>query len=255
MPLFFIMNKNRTFEECAAAAAKFVTRNDFRKLANAEYHWLHRRGLLDHACAHMKVLRRVLSDNELLDIGKRYNSIADLQRADFSAYNRAKSRGILQDMCAHMDARNRQYSDDEIREVAKQFHTRMEFCDGDLGVYKAAHRRNMLDEVCSHMEYSPSGFCMDKPGIVYQFKVITQDGGVLYKIGISNRTPAKRLKDMLLLPGVKATLTHCIKFTHGRDARMTEKILHRLNASNRYSGAPVMRNGNTELFTAQVINS
>lgn len=248
------MNKNRTFEECAAVAAKFETRNDLRVSANAEYKWLYRRGLIDAACAHMKVLRRSVSNDQIAKVAKQYSAIAEFQKADFSVYNMARRRGILRDVCAHMGAKNRYYSDDEIRQIATQFRTRIGFFNGDLGAYKAAHRRGMLDEVCSHMEFAPSGFCMDIPAVLYQFRICTADGLVLYKVGISNRSPSKRLKDMGLNPGVHVKMTHCIKFAHGRDARMTEKLLHRQFASRRYSGAPIMSNGNTEVFTVPVFD-
>ena len=145
-------------------------------------------------------------------------------------------------------------SDDEILEIARAHKTRNDFKLADFGAYITAIRRNLIETACAHMEYGGCGFREDMPAVLYQFRVEIGGGQVLYKVGITNRLPKQRLATMGLLQGVTATLLKAVRFARGRDARLAEKCLHRVHSDKRYQGPPVMQNGNTELFTAPLIN-
>ena len=147
----------------------------------------------------------------------------------------------------------RRLEDDEILSIARQFKTRNDFKLGDFGAYTTAFRRKLIERACEHMEYGACGFREDKPAVVYQFRIDLPDGGTLWKVGITNRKPRQRLMTMGIVRGVRAELTGCMHFPLGRDARLTEKRLHSEFASHRYSGPAVMKNGNTELFTVNVL--
>lgn len=294
------------YAACAAAAAKFNTRKDFKAQENGQYQWLIRNGLLDQACAHMVPLHRsfsdddiaeiakryasrrafklgdqaayqaarkrdlldtvcahmatdryrVMSDEQIFEIAQRYSSRMEFRAADKAAYQTATKRGIIDAVCSQMDGRpTRRLSDNEILEIAKQFNARNDFKLGDFGAYTTAIRRGLIVEACEHMEYGAWGFREDKPAVLYHFRMETAEGLVLYKIGITNRKPKQRLLTMGLQPGAKAELLDQIKFESGRDARIAEKRLHRRMSRYRYSGPPVLKNGNTELFTVRMLDA
>lgn len=193
---------------------------------------------------------REFTDEQLGEVALKFFTRIDFINGDSAAYQTAYKRGVLDAICSHMPgARQRSLTNEEILEIAKKYATRNDFKLGDFGAYTTAIRRGLIVQACEHMEYGASGFREDKPAVLYQFQVITVDGLKLFKVGITNRKPSQRLVTMGLVPGTKAELVGCIKFAFGRDARMAEKTLHRLIDSHRYAGPPVMKNGNTELFT------
>lgn len=155
-----------------------------------------------------------------------------------------------------MDGRNgtRRLSDEDILNIAQQFETRNDFKLGDFGAYTTAIRRDLITQACEHMEYGAWGFREDRPAVLYEFRMETPEGLILHKIGITNRTPMQRLATMGLDAGIKVELTNQTTFESGRDARIAEKRLHRRMAEHRYTGLPVMKNGNTELFTVGALN-
>ena len=293
-----------TYEYCAAVAAKYTTKRDFRTNANKELQWLRRNKLFDQACAHMQPLRRSFTDKEIAEIalryanrrafklgdqgayiaaakreilnhvcahmsGERYRILSDEQiaeiasqfhsrveflKSDNGAYQTATKRGILDEVCAHMDYREtRRLSDEEILSIAKTFKTRNDLKLGDFGVYTTAIRRGLIEAACEHMEYGFCGFREDKPAVLYQFRLDLPGGVTLYKVGITNRKPRQRLNTMGIRHDVSAELINFRRFDLGRDARITEKRLHRKFKSYRYDGDPIMSNGNTEIFTIPLI--
>lgn len=295
------MSKN--FDDCAAVAKQFQSRQGFRTNAPNDYRWLLRNKQLDAACAHMEPAYRELTDELIVRVASKFSSRRAFKLTDQSVYKAAKKRGILERVCAHMDIKYRRLSDDqisliatkyaaridfltgdsaayqtaakrgildevcvhmtskgdrsltdaEILQIAQQFSTRNDFKLGDFGAYTTAIRRGLIVEACSHMEYGATGFREDKPAVLYQFRIEFPDGLVVYKAGITNRKPKQRMFTMGIARGYKADLISCISFSEGRDARIAEKRLHRRFSAHRYVGPPVMRNGNTELFTVNVL--
>lgn len=245
------VHRSLSDDDIAAIAAKYSHRTGLKLGDQSVYNAAKKRGILDRVCAHMSGDRyRILSDEQIAELAARFDTRTEFARNDNGAYQTATKRGILDAICAHMDGRKtRRLSDSEILEIASTFKARNDFKIGDFGAYTTAIRRGLIVQACAHMQYGAWGFREDRSAVLYQFHITLPDGLVLYKVGITNRKPNVRLTTMGLFPGAKARLTHCIKFARGRDARMTEKALHRLNDSNRYAGPPIMNNGNTELFT------
>lgn len=240
--------------DITAIAGRYTHRRAFKLGDQSAYNAATKRGILDLVCAHMQPVRRTLSNEQIAEIAGRYLARAEFVRNDNGAYQSAIKRGILDDVCAHMDGKgDRRLSDDEILGIAKQFTTRNDFKLGDFGAYTTAIRRDLIAQACAHMEYGAWGFREDRPAVLYRFRIQSADGLVLYKIGITNRKPKQRLLTMGLHPGAKADLLDAIRFNSGRDARIAEKRLHRKYAAHRYNGPPVMKNGNTELFTVSVL--
>jgi hypothetical protein len=237
-------------------AGRYTSRRAFKLGDQSAYMAARKRGILDQVCAHMSGDRyRLLTDEQIAEIARGFDTMIAFRESDPAAYQTANKRKILSTICAHMTGRpTRRLSDDEILQIAKQFKTRNEFSWGDFGAYTTAIRRGLMDQACAHMEYGYCGFREDKPAVLYQFRVETVDGLVLYKIGITNRKPKQRLLTMGIQRGTKAELVHFIRFDLGRDARIAEKRLHRRLSAHRYDGPPIMKNGNTEIFTVAALD-
>lgn len=249
------VRRNLTNEGIAETALQYPSRRAFKLGDQSSYNAANKRGILDQVCAHMSGDRyRILTDEQITEIASGFDSMMSFRESDPAAYQTAGSRGILAAVCAHMTGRpTRRLSDAEVLRIAKEFATRNDFKLGDFGAYTTAIRRGLIDQACEHMVYGGCGFREDKPAVLYHFRVETVDGQVLYKIGITNRKPKQRLVTMGIQPGTKAELVHFVRFDLGRDARIAEKRLHRRLAAHRYDGPPIMKNGNTELFTVAAL--
>lgn len=238
----------------AEIALGFSGRRDFKLADQSAYMAAYKRGILDVVCAHMDVRYRVLTDGELRAIAKNFSSRSEFSSFDRGAYQTATKRGILDTICAHMDGKGtRRLTDAEILEIASQFTTRNDFKLFDFGAYTTALRRDIITEACAHMEPGATGFREDMPAVLYQFRIEFPDGLVVFKSGITNRKPMQRMFTMGINRGYKAELINAIPFALGRDARLAEKRLHRRFSIHKYVGPRVMKNGNTELFTVNVL--
>ena len=94
-----------------------------------------------------------------------------------------------------------------------------------------------------------NGFDPTKKAILYYLKITVDNGQVLYKIGITNRTVNERfnLTELSKIEIVKQT-----EYTIGQDAYKEEqKILKQFN-DFKYTGPVILETGNTELFTVDV---
>jgi hypothetical protein len=94
---------------------------------------------------------------------------------------------------------------------------------------------------------SEFGFNENKPAILYYLKV---NDGVAYKIGITNNDVTKRFSKKELL---SINILKVWYFDVGIDAyKKEQEILKEFNYA-KYSGEPLLKNGNTELFDRDVL--
>jgi hypothetical protein len=95
-----------------------------------------------------------------------------------------------------------------------------------------------------------SGFQPNKPAYLYYLKVTTNNGQVLYKIGVTNRTVNERfnLTDLAKIEIVKQKL-----YENGQDALDWETKLKRQFKEYQYKGPDILSSGNTELFTEDIM--
>ena len=142
----------RNYEECAAVALKYKSKQAFRVGSKNEHQWLQKNNRLDEACAHMDPLRRTLTDSGIAEVAARYTNRTALKIGDQSVYNAAKKRGILDSVCAHMELKHRELSDEDIATLAKKYKSRSEFVKMDSGAYQTATKRGILGLVCDHMD-------------------------------------------------------------------------------------------------------
>lgn len=249
------LHRALTDDNVASIAKQYTNRRAFKLGYQSAYQAARKRGILDHVCSHMSLVRRILTSKQIFEIASRFASRSEFVEKDRGAYQTATKRGILDEVCEHMDSRGcRRLSDSEILQIAIKFKTRNDLKLGDFGAYTTAIRRGLIESCCAHMEFGATGFRPDMPAVLYQFRVELECGLVIYKVGITNRKPRQRMMTMGIRRGVKAELTNFIQFEFGRDARIAEKRLHMKFAANRYDGLPVMKNGNTELFTINVLD-
>ena len=252
------MRRDLSDGDIASIACKYARRGEFKNGDQSAYAAATRRGILESVCAHMSSERyRILTNDQISEIAGTFASRSTFSSGDKGAYQTATKRGILDFVCAHMlDGRTiRRHTNDELLEIAATFRTRNDFKLGDFGAYTTTIRRGIIELACDHMEIGSTGFRPDLPAVLYQFSIKLEDGLVIYKVGITNRKPSQRAITMGIRRGVKAVLTDSVKFEFGRDARIAEKRLHRKFATQKYVGDPVMKNGNTELFTVNIMST
>ena len=91
------------------------------------------------------------------------------------------------------------------------------------------------------------GFNPDKPAILYYLRVC---GGVAYKIGITNRTVAKRFEPSDL---EKIEVLRIVKYENGYDARREETTILREFKYAKYKGLSLLSSGNSELFDRDIL--
>lgn len=248
------LKRELTDDGIKETALQYQNRRAFKLGDQSSYNAAKKRGILDSVCVHMKVMWRKHTDEQLAAIAGKYATRLEFLEADNGAYQTADKRGILDRVCAHMDGKGtRRLDESELLEIAKRYETRMDLKIGDFGAYTTIIRRGLTQTAFAHMRHGNLCFREDKPAVVYQFRLDLPCGMVLYKVGISNRDPLQRLKSMEVRTDITVELIKSISYEHGRDARLAEKRLHRKFASHRYSGEPVMKNGNTELFMVPLI--
>lgn len=115
------------------------------------------------------------------------------------------------------------------------------------GDFEQTPANHLTGSGCS--KCAKNGFNPSKSAYLYYLKVTTDNGKVLYKIGITNRTVNERfnLNELSKIEIIKQKL-----YQNGQDAYDEEqRILKQYNAY-RYTGPDVLVNGNTELFVINV---
>lgn len=93
------------------------------------------------------------------------------------------------------------------------------------------------------------GFNPHLPAILYYIKVEKENRN-FYKVGITNRTVSKRFSgEMCHITVIKTKI-----YKKGIDAYNDEKEILERFKEYKYSGIPVIKSGNTELFTIDILN-
>lgn len=233
-------------------AAKYGSRSEFKASCAGAYEYALANGYLDRACAHMRDGKKFWHLFEIMAVALKYDSKVDFKREQPHAYQFCKRAGWIDIACAHMKQR-RSWTKAAVLEEAAKHSSRKMFQALASGAFKQAYAGGYLDEACAHMPPSEYGFSGDKPANLYHLRVRRPVGDDLFKVGITNRDPSSRIKGMGLFDGVTAEVIEVVRFDSGRDARIAEKRLHRKLSSFRYDGPKVMKNGNTELFTLNVL--
>lgn len=92
-----------------------------------------------------------------------------------------------------------------------------------------------------------TGFSFNSPGILYYLKI---NGGQAYKIGITNKTVEHRFagRDLTVIEVLATTY-----YEVGQDAFAKEQEILKKYKEYKYTGEPILRTGNSELFVRDVL--
>lgn len=176
------------------------------------------------------------------------NTRTEFKMTSRGAFNWAVRNNKLDDVCSHMLQVLNYWDLKSVKSEAKKYKTRLEFQKRAIAPYKWAMRNKKLDIVCAHMEAATSGFDKKAPAILYFLQVEGEKGETLYKIGITNRTVKERFgSDMK-----KITILAEYHFSQGQTAADLEKEILNKFSVYKYTGNPVLKDGNTELFHTNI---
>lgn len=235
--------------EIMAVALKYTDQRDFMRQEKSAYNYVNKHKLDKIVFSHMNRNRNVWTKELVLAEAAKHQTRSMFFAMASGAYKHALANNYVDEVFAHMDIKKRDHTKEGVMEIAQQFQTRTEFQCGDGGAYVFARVNGFLDEACAHMLQGEGGFSPVKQAILYHLRITLPEDVVVYKIGITNRTPERRIAGLGLPAGASAEVLGSIIFPSGRDARIAEKRLHRRLAAYRYKGVPPLKNGNTELFT------
>ena len=136
---------------------KYKTIKDLRTKEPKAYNAIYRLGLED-LITHFERNTPSISDQELIDLGKKYEYKKDFLGDHKKEYSLAASRGILDKVVGHMKNtyKKSNLTDEDIVNIAKQYKYRSDFIKGNSNAYVEAQKRGILDQVTSHMEVHPN---------------------------------------------------------------------------------------------------
>lgn len=243
-----------THEMVFEEAAKYQTRAEFKRKAGGAHAYALGNKIIDQVCAHMRQGIVKWHIFELMAIAIKYKNQREFIREQRKVYEYCVKQKLLSIVCAHMSKREKWDSKSVVLAEAKKYRSGTEFQSNASGAFKQAYANGYLEEACAHMPPPEYGFSKEKKANLYFLRITIPGSQDLFKIGITNREPAARVKGLGLNHGVTAEILKVIEFECGRDARIAEKRLHRRFSIFRYGGLPVMKNGNKELFTVNVLN-
>lgn len=96
--------------------------------------------------------RKPWTKEELIEEATKYNSIAELQRANKAAYNAAWNMGVVDEIRGLLKNCLTMWTQETIHKEALKYADRFDFQTRSYAAYGAAQRRKILDIVCGHMK-------------------------------------------------------------------------------------------------------
>ena len=118
----------------------------------------------------------------------------------------------------------------------------------DHGPFQQVPQHHLAGSGCA--DCAETGFNPNERGILYYVAIKTDDGDTRYKIGITNRSVEERFRALDL---VHIRILKTWRFAIGRAAADREQEVLRQHAGDRYFGPDILRDGNTELFTHDIL--
>jgi len=109
---------------------------------------------------------------------------------------------------------------------------------------------NHINLRCGCSDCADYGFNPSEPCTLYYLAITTDDGDTRYKIGVTQHTVEKRYTNTEL---ARIRIVKLWRYGIGRAAAEREMEILRLYAGDRYYGPDILRNGNSELFTHDVL--
>lgn len=171
----------------AEIASRYDVLKEFREEEPSAYVIIHRRGLFENLCGHMKRLIRELSDVDLAKAASPYHFRTEFARAAPSEYTTARARGILDRICVHMKQKKMPHgywTKENCHLEALKYDTRYDFQKGSKSAYSVASKHDWLDDICGHM--IPQGNWTKRKIYVFTFS-----DGYAY-VGLTNNIKTRR---------------------------------------------------------------
>lgn len=135
--------------------------------------------------------------------------------------------------------------------VYKSSHETVEICCTKHGSFWQSPINHVRGNQAGCPGCAASGFDQTKPALLYYIAVTTYEGNTLYKIGITNLSIKRRF---LSVERARIRIIKIWPFTVGRHAAVGETEILRKFKTDRYYGPDILVNGNTELFTRDVLD-
>ena len=95
---------------------------------------------------------------------------------------------------------------------------------------------------------SNSGFNRSKIGFLYYIR-INKEGQELYKIGVTNRSVKKSFQEEMRY----ITIIRQYEYTIGQEAYDMEQQILKDYSYAKYTGDPILKSGNTEMFKCDIL--
>ena len=119
-----------------------------------------------------------------------------------------------------------------------------DFCEVVLGTFEKSGGK------FSVTKYTP---VKKSTGVIYFIKLTFSDGSILYKLGYTSRTVYHRIETLGLPNYTKVRVLASLPFTSVQTAFNVEQLLHTVCEPYRYKGKNLLGNGNTELYTENLL--
>ncbi len=239
-----------TIDALRAEASKYTRRVDFQRKSNAAYQSAQSRpGVLKEICSHMDKYFSEWTHESAQTEAMKYSTRGEFLAKSNKAYKFLLHRGLLDSACAHMQFVYESWDIDSLRLEATKYSTRNEFHKQSNNAYCAASRLGLLSKICGHMSSTRGGFNGFEPGKLYYIKFSSVWAGDLYKIGITNFS----IEDRYCLEPLQYEIIAVWDFAVGYDARERERAILKEHKKSLYKGEPILKNGNSELFTHDVL--
>lgn len=133
----------------------------------------------------------------------------------------------------------------------KSSHEKVEISCSEHGSFWQSPANHARENKAGCPGCAESGFDQTKPGMLYYVAVTKDDGGTLYKIGITNLSVKKRFPTLDL---DRIRIVKTWPFAIGRNAAEREIEILCQFSGDRYHGPDILIGaGNTELFTRDVL--
>jgi predicted house-cleaning noncanonical NTP pyrophosphatase (MazG superfamily) len=248
-------HRSFTVQSLTDIALKYDSKTAFKKADSSAYNAALNLGIVSEICMHMEKIYGKWTKDIIVELAKNFDTRRSFQLAHPGAYATAQKMKCIEEICNHMQAPPRTLGRTTVLHIARGFKTRREFAIHDASAYGKA-LSNGWSECFKHMERGYSGFKDDKKAILYQIQFTLPFGKKVWKVGITNRSVSTRIKCMGINDWVRYQVTHEVAYEKGSDARAEENRLHKLGDSLglSYTGDPFLGNGNTELFSAPLLD-
>ena len=136
-------------------AQNYYTKSVWQKASPGAYEAAKKLGIFDEAVAHMTVVRRSWSVEDVIASTIGHTTVYGWRKAEPKAYAAASRLGILETITAKLQKLNpigKWSSKESVVKDARKYKTRTEWYKQSAGAYSAAKKKGWFEEAVAHME-------------------------------------------------------------------------------------------------------